>query len=307
MTRPAVAPVYRSTDGLPRDDRRLKNAGVAIVGPGRVGQALGRLLKESGVRIRWVVARRRAAARRAVRFIGGGKPLPLLDPRLTEAAIIILTTSDGALSEVARQLANRPDKPNAWRGKVVLHTCGSLPSAVLQPLKRQGAAIGALHPFQIVPSPSAGVRNLRGCYWGIEGDPAATRTARACVVRALEGVSFNVRPRQKTLYHLAAFLVCPTLVTLMERSARLLKRAGVPGGVARPMLQQFVTKTAANFTELGAKRALTGPAVRGDWATLERHLAALRKASPEVVPLYRELLRAMLRLAVEQKALGRRQ
>jgi predicted short-subunit dehydrogenase-like oxidoreductase (DUF2520 family) len=241
-----------------------------------------------------------------VRFIGGGKPLALLDPRLREAAIIILTTSDGALPEVAKQLAGGPGKRNAWRGKVVLHTCGSLPSGVLQPLKRRGAAIGALHPFQTVPCPSVGIRNLRGCYWGIEGDPAAQRKARQCV-QALEGVPFNVRPRQKTLYHLAAFLVSPTLVTLMERSARLLRRAGVRDGVARPMLQQFVTETATNFAALGAKRALTGPAARGDWVTLERHLAALRKASPEVVPLYRELLRAMLRLADERKAENRRQ
>jgi predicted short-subunit dehydrogenase-like oxidoreductase (DUF2520 family) len=262
---------------------------------------MGRLLKQSGVRIRWVAARRLAAARQGVRFIGGGKPLALLDPRLTEAAIIILTTSDGALAEVAKQLAGRPGERKAWRGKVVLHTCGSLPSGVLQPLKRQGAAIGALHPFQTVPSPSVGVRNLRGCYWAIEGDPAAQRKARVCV-KALEGMPFNVRPTQKTLYHLAAFLVCPTLVTLMEKSAGLLRRAGVPEGVARPMLQQFVAETAANFRALGAKRALTGPAVRGDWATIERHLAALHKASPEVVPLYRELLRAMLRLARKQKA-----
>jgi predicted short-subunit dehydrogenase-like oxidoreductase (DUF2520 family) len=266
---------------------------------------MGKLLKASGVPIRWVAARRLAAARQAVRFIGGGKPLTLLDPRLTEAATIILTTSDGALPEVAKQLASGSGKRNAWRGKVVLHTCGSLPSIVLQPLKRQGAAIGGLHPFQTVPSPSAGTRNLRGCYWGIEGDRAAMRIARR-YLRALAGVPVNVRPTQKALYHLAAFLVCPTLVTLMEKSARLLSRAGIPGGVARPMLKQFVTETAASFAALGAKRALTGPAARGDWATLERHLAALRKASPEVVPLYRELVRAMLRLAVEEKAVGRR-
>lgn len=288
-----------------RGGMRRWNGGVAIVGPGRVGQALGKLLKESGFRIRWVAGRRRAALRQAVRFIGGGKPLGLYDPRLTEAAIIILTTSDSALREVAQQLAGISGERNAWRGKVVLHTCGSLPSDVLQPLKREGAAIGALHPFQTIPNRSAGFRNLRGCYWGIEGDPAAQRKARQCV-KALEGTPFSVRPTQKTLYHLAAFLVCPTLVTLMEKSARLLRRAGVPDGVARPMLQQFVTETAANFRAFGGRRALTGPASRGDWTTLERHLAALRKASPEFVPLYKELVRAMLRLAKGQKAVGRR-
>jgi len=278
---------------------------VAIVGPGRVGQAMGRLLKEAGIRVRFVAARRLAAARRGVRFIGGGEPLALLNPRLLEARTILLTTTDSALPEVAKALAGTGVSPDAWRGKVVLHTCGSLSSAVLQPLKRRGAAIGALHPFQTVPNPTAGVRNLRACYWNIEGDPAAQRLSRRWV-KALGGVAFHIRRTQKTLYHLAAFLVCPTLITLMEKSARLLRRAGVPEGVARPMLQRFVTETASNFATLGAKRAMTGPVVRGDWATLERHLNALRKVSPDVVPLYRELLRAMLRLVREQKAEGKR-
>ena len=63
------------------------------------------------------------------------------------------------------------------------------------------------------------------------------------------------------------------------------------------MLRQFVTETAKNFAELGARRALTGPAVRGDWATIRRHLTALRRPAPDFVPVYQSLLTAMLTLA----------
>jgi predicted short-subunit dehydrogenase-like oxidoreductase (DUF2520 family) len=269
---------------------------VAIVGPGRIGQAMGRLLGQSGVPIAFVAGRNPAAARRAARFIGKGIPIGLVDPRLQSAAVFLLATSDSALAEVARQLAQQRKGRDAWRGKVVLHTCGSLPSAVLRPLKLRGAAIGSLHPYQTVPSPQAGVRNLPGCFWALEGDPQALRVARDWV-RRLGGVPFPIRPGRKTLYHLSAFLVCPTVVTLMAQATRLLKQAGVPIRIARPMLRQFVTETAKNFADLGAQRALTGPAVRGDWATIRRHLAALRKSAPEFVPVYQSMLKAMLRLA----------
>lgn len=272
---------------------RTSEAGVTIIGPGRLGQAMGKLLNQAGVPVLFVAARRLAAARRAVRFIGQGTPIDLNDPRLAKAPVILLTTADAALAEVAEALASRYGD---WRGKVALHTCGSLPATVLEPLQRRGAAIGSLHPFQTIPNPAAGVRNLKGCYWSIEGD-AAARIVAARWVAALDGVAFPVRPSQKTLYHAAAFLVCPTVVTLMDRSVRLLKRAGVPASIARPMLGRFVAETAGNFAKLGGRRALTGPAVRGDWPTIERHLAALRRFSPEVVPVYRALLRAMLRLA----------
>jgi predicted short-subunit dehydrogenase-like oxidoreductase (DUF2520 family) len=257
---------------------------------------MGRLLAQSSVPIAFIAARNPAAARRAVRFIGKGIPIGVADPRLLSASVILIVTSDSAIAPVARELAKLGKGREAWRGKVVLHTCGSLPSAVLRPLKLCGAAIGSIHPYQTVPSPKAGVRNLRGCFWALEGDRQALRVARDWV-RRLGGVPFSIRPEGKTLYHLSAFVVCPTLVTLMAQSKSLLQKAGVPSRIARPMLGQFVVETARNFADLGARRALTGPAVRGDWATIRRHLTALKRSAPEFVPVYQSLLQAMLRLA----------
>jgi predicted short-subunit dehydrogenase-like oxidoreductase (DUF2520 family) len=124
-------------------------------------------------------------------------------------------------------------------------------------------------------------------------------------VKLLGGVGFSIRPEAKTLYHLSAFLVCPTVVTLMAQAASLLKQAGVPAKISSPMLKQFVSETAKNFAELGPRRALTGPAVRGDWATIRRHLTALKQSAPEFVPVYRSLLQAMLSLAGVRRDRGR--
>ena len=283
-------------DVKPKTRKAQPVRSVAIIGPGRIGQAMGRLLAESHLPVAFLAARRPAAARRAVRFIGKGKAIGLADPGLTRASIFLITTSDAAIADVARGLARLGQGDTAWKGKVVLHTCGSLPSAVLQPLKARGAAIGSVHPYQTVPSPQAGVRNLRGCYWALEGDRRAVRLARDWV-RCLGGVAFTIRPEHKTLYHLSAFLVSPTVVTLMAQSAALLVRANIPAKISRPMLRQFVTETVKNFAELGARRALTGPAVRGDWATIRRHRKALRLIAPAFVPVYEHLLSVMLKQA----------
>jgi predicted short-subunit dehydrogenase-like oxidoreductase (DUF2520 family) len=263
---------------------------------------MGRLLARAGIPVSFVAARRLSAARKAARFIGEGLPIAIADPRLADAHVVLLTTTDAAVELLARDLARRYS--GDWEGKVVLHTCGSLPSSVLRPLKRRGAAIGSLHPFQTIPSPAAGLRSLPAGYWATEGDKKAQKVARGWV-KALGGVAFSVRPTQRTLYHMAAFLTCPTVVTLMAQSMHLLRKAGVPEKIAGPMLSRFVKETARNFEELGGKRSLTGPAVRGDWPTIRRHLAALRRMSPEFVPAYRALLRAMLRLAGKRDAVIR--
>jgi predicted short-subunit dehydrogenase-like oxidoreductase (DUF2520 family) len=297
----------RTAVQVPERTASARAEGVLIIGSGRLGQAMGKLLARAGVTIRFVAARRPAAARRAVRFIGSGRPLRLsaLSAReLAQVRTVLVAVADTAIAELAAYLAHLHKESirlgPGWPAKVVLHTCGSLPAtgqdSVFAPLKRCGAAVGSLHPFQTVPSPKAGVRNLLGCFWGIEGEPAAARVARRWV-RLLEGVAFRVRPEHKTLYHAAAFLVCPTMVTLMDRSEGLLGKVGVPPRIARPMLRQLVSETAGNFAGLGGRRALTGPAVRGDWTTIKRHRAALRSADPDVLPAYNTLLKAMLRLA----------
>ena len=266
---------------------------VAIIGPGRLGQAMGRLLLRAGEPITLVAARQLSRAKAAARFIGGGVALTLRDRRLAEADVILITTSDTAISPVAGRLAKyRKD----WRGRVVLHACGSLPASILDPFKMLGAAVGSLHPYQTIPSPQAGVRNLTGGYWAVEGDRRAVAVARRWV-KALDGKSFTIAPEYRPLYHLSAFLVCPTAVTLMDCSERLLNEAGVPKKVIRPMLGRFVSETVNNFVEFGGRKSLTGPAVRGDWAILQRHIAQLQRFAPEVIPAYVELVDLMLSVA----------
>lgn len=272
---------------------RQKSLSVAIIGPGRLGQAMGKLLQQEGVPIKFVVARKLERARKAVHFIGGGSAITTDDRRLANADIILMTTSDTVLNSVALKLAGYREE---WSGRVVLHTCGSLPASVLNPFKERGASVASLHPYQTIPSPSSGVRSLRGGFWSVEGDRKAVSVARRWV-KVLSGKSFELRPQAKPLYHLSAFLVCPTVVVLMDRSERLLQHAGAPKRVIRPMLERFVTATVHNFAELGASKSLTGPAVRGDWPTLERHVAELQRFAPEVIPAYVELLNLMLRVA----------
>ena len=267
-----------------------------------MGQALGRLLGQAGVKIGWVVARRVGAARQAVKFIGAGRAVALDSGELAQARVLLITTSDSALLPLARKLAGQGEH---WKGSVVLHTSGAWPAggtgSVLEPFRRRGASAASLHPLQTVPSREAGVRNLTGCFWALEGDRAALRIARRWV-RMLDGKAFVIHPDRKAAYHAAAVIACAGVVTLMETSKRLLQGCGVGRAQAGSALQAFVRETARNFAELGFPKALTGPAVRGDSPTIQRHLAALRAEMPEVVPLYRELTARMLALTKPARA-----
>ena len=103
------------------------------------------------------MARSVATARAAVRVIGGGIPQRRITADVFNANVILICTPDDAIASVATQLANFGKEK--LRGKVVLHTSGTLDRSVLAPLAQHGASTGSLHPMQTfngkrVPNPT---------------------------------------------------------------------------------------------------------------------------------------------------------
>ena len=77
---------------------------LATIGRGRVGRALGRRLRELGWRIGLVVTRSEPTARRAVRFVGAGKPHGAMTRHLLLSRVPMIATPDDAILGVAREL-----------------------------------------------------------------------------------------------------------------------------------------------------------------------------------------------------------
>ncbi len=262
---------------------------IAIVGAGRVGQSLGRAMRRRGYRIGAGVARTTRTARRAVKFIGVGKPLARAESALLAADVVLVATPDGRVAEAAGALARLK---GGWRGKVVLHTSGALSASALARVKRRGAAVGSLHPIWPFPKPFKILR--RGIMFGIDGDLRARRQARA-LARALGGVPMEIRAGEKALYHAAAALVAGHLMTLIDLGTRMLGRTDVAEREARQALLPLVQQTVAGYARLG-ERAWTGPLERGDADTVRRHLKALRRLPPVYRRVYAALAEAGLEL-----------
>src|SRR5688572_3527361 len=109
---------------------------VAIIGAGRLGQALAIALQSSGYPIIALVARHRGKAEKAARLFGKAHARPQALGanqlgQLASASLIIISTPDDAVADTAEKLSQ------VWEGKtgtIVLHTSGALSSEVLAPL-----------------------------------------------------------------------------------------------------------------------------------------------------------------------------
>jgi len=272
---------------------RMTAETLAIVGAGRVGQTLGRALRQRGYRIAAVVDLTPRLAQAAARFIGGGSAMSSsgadkLHAGVAAAETVLVSVPDPKIRAVAQWLAGVDRE--GWRGKVVLHTSGSRSARELAPLKRLGAYCGSFHPLFPFPHPLRAFP--KPVFFGIEGDAKACQQARrlAC---ALGGIPIPVRTGGKVLYHAAGALASGHLMTLVDLGRRALARAGVPRKYTRQALLPLVRNTVAQYERL-AEKAWTGPLARGDLETVQKHLVALAKLPPHFREAYTTLARVAL-------------
>jgi predicted short-subunit dehydrogenase-like oxidoreductase (DUF2520 family) len=257
---------------------------VSIVGAGRVGKTLARCLREAGWSIGAIITRSKGTSRAAVRAIGAGVAHAALARELFTSDVILITTPDDALHNVAEQLAKLGG--DACRGKTILHTSGALDSTVLAPLRKRGAAVGSLHPMQTFSG--KGVPRLAGATFTIEGDAKARHVARQ-ISRDLGGAHVLIKGEHKAAYHAAGALVAGHALALIESAVRILIRAGFERKRAVQTLLPLVRQMLDNFERLGAQGAWTGPLARGDYAVMAKHKTALRQHPREFQEAYMAL------------------
>jgi len=251
---------------------------VGLIGPGRTGQALVRLLPTSKYEIGPVLSRTYTSARRAVRLMRLGSPTERFDD-FRDCRVVLITVPDDAISAVATQLA---EATFPFRGKVVFHTSGAFDSSLLRPVRERGAAVASLHPLQ---SFGRHVHSVGGVHFAVEGDERALRLAQT-LVTDWHGKVLRLKPGQKVLYHVAATFASPLFTPLLQAAVTLMNYAGVGPKAAIQALKPLLLTTLENFVHSG-HQSWTGPLARGDSGTIKKHLAALQATDPVLARYYR--------------------
>lgn len=274
---------------------------LALVGPGRLGQAVTRLLQLAGHDVVAVLGRDRERTRAAAAFIGCPAAATLDPAALSSAELVLLALPDDRLGAVAGELRA---SGHLAAGAVLVHFSGLHPAAVLLgngEAAPTGAAL-AIHPLQTFADAATGVRNLPGTPCAIEGEEALHPLGRA-LVADLGGRPFVISAEQKPRYHAAACVASNYLVTLAATACELLGGCGFEREQALDLLLPLLRGTLDNLADQGPVAALTGPIARGDVQTVTTHLEALAPFPAATRDLYCLLGHRTLELAREKGTL----
>ena len=245
---------------------------IAIIGSGNLAEALARAVAAAdGLHLVQLFARNAAQ---------GGEVAALArtewtdDPRrLARADLYLIAVSDRAVGEVAARLPI-PD------GAAVAHTAGSVPLAALP---ERFTRRGVFYPMQTF---TKGRRvDFSEIPVFLETSDPGFRAELEAFARTLSRTVLWADSAQRGKVHLAAVFACNFANHMYALGEAVVRSAGLDFAVLKPL----IAETAAKACDSSSPRDVqTGPAVRNDTATQERHLALL-DGNPTLQEIYTQI------------------
>lgn len=251
----------------------IDNQHIVLVGAGNIAWHLGQRIRACGYTISCVYSRSKAGAAELGALLNSPFTT-VLGEVPTDAALYLLLVPDSKIGEVAASLQQHLS-PSA----LVMHSSGATPAEVLAPYFEHH---GVFYPLQTFSRQRAlDFTEVPLClYTAQERDYHKV----ALIAKTLVKNVYAVGDQQRAQLHLAAVFVNNFTNYLQYIGQEIAQENQLPGTLLQPLLRETIAK----LDDLPPALAQTGPAIRNDAPTMERHLAMLEN-HPHWAALYRQL------------------
>lgn len=250
---------------------------IVLIGAGNVGYHLGKRLHEKGLYIQQVFSRSKEKAQKLASEVNA-QAITNLSNITSDADLYILAVHDSAIAKVAAQLSRL--------NKLIVHTSGATPSTVLQPHFQRFGIFYPLQTFSI--SKEVDFEQIPIC---VHANQEADLQTLENLARQISPKVYRIDDEQRAILHMAAVFVNNFTNYLFQIGYDILEKENLPFDLLRPLIRE----TAAKVQEHVPAEMQTGPAIRGDQATIDKHLQYLDRF-PEYKHLYELLTENIKRL-----------
>ena len=272
---------------------------VSIIGMGKVGPALGFLLRNAGYRIVSVADSSPTALQQGIAYTGG-RPYRRASDAASLAECIFITTGDDDIAAACEEIALNGGIKS---GTKVVHTSGAGDLDLLSSARLAGARLASIHPLQSFADIDGAIRNIPGSTFGITADEDLKDWSLG-LVKDLGGTPFFVPETSKPLYHAAACMASNYLVTLLYIVEEIYQTLGLNRQEALHAFWPLVRGTLSNVESRGTIQALTGPVARGDLGTIGKHIDSLKEHMPHLIDLYCHMGIQTVKIALQKETLS---
>jgi len=246
---------------------------IVILGSGNVATVLGRLFKSSGHSVVQVYSRN---VDHAMVLAWELQAIPTNDYRqiIPDANLYVAALSDTALYTLSDFLVLKKG--------LLVHTAGSVP---IQALEKSATNHGVLYPLQ---SLRKDMKIIPEIPFFIEANTADDLCLLEEFALTLSSSVTKTDSTTRMKWHIGAVMVSNFTNMLYTVADDYCRKEGFDFLKLKPL----ILETANRIGERPVAELQTGPAVRNDRTTIEKHLAELQKSHPELASLYEYLSEA---------------
>jgi len=274
-------------DNRPEDKREV----IGFIGAGRLGTALARQFFNQQYAISTIIDIDVDKAQRCQKKYGGrvgSEDVRNIDP---ETTILFITVPDEDIEQVGFSLS----KYNILKpGMIVTHTSGLLSSDSLRSLRDHNIRTCSFHPCYSFPENHEG--SLKDVFFALEGDREGCNRLEK-LIRAIGGKPFFLSKEEKALYHAGCTMASNYLVALLDMVQFVMDRILTGDNIEKVL--PLIKGTIENIEQRGVQNALTGPILRGDITTIEKHIKSLEACNANLISPYIILGKATLKMAIK--------
>ncbi len=244
---------------------------IALLGAGKLGGHLGIELHRRGEQLVQVFSRERAKAER-IAAKTGAEACNKLEAIRAGADLYLLCVSDDAIAPVADVL-----RAHLPKGSLLAHCSGSQPATLLGKTTERR---GVFYPLQsFTPGKEPVWEDIPFCIYGSRPEDEELLLQLA---RKISGKVYRINDEQRSRLHLAAVFANNFTNKILDIAYKLCEEHHIPFELLHPLILETAHKAVSGQPPAGHQ---TGPAVRKDQKTLQRHLQQL-EAKPRWQALY---------------------
>jgi predicted short-subunit dehydrogenase-like oxidoreductase (DUF2520 family) len=247
---------------------------ISFAGAGKVAGSLCRELYHAGFGIDKIVSESESGGRFLADVCGADWSDNLIFPDST--SVIIVAVPDHRLKKVLGGIKCCPSA-------LVVHTAGSMGLDMFPEHFRHK---GVFYPLQTF-SKNRQV-NFTGLPFLLESSDEEDSHILKTLVESVSGKAYFVDTEHRRMLHLAAVFICNFTNHMLTVGKDVVLKAGFPFEIMAPLINETISKA----LESGPENSQTGPAVRHDQNTIEKHMELL-SYSPELQKIYREMTGAI--------------
>ena len=232
---------------------------IVIIGAGNLATNLGYALTNSGFNIIQIYSRTKKSAELLAKKLNttGTDNIKQIN---SDADLYIISIPDDSLSDVLTQLTFSP--------KILIHTSGSLPLAML---KNYAKNIGVIYPLQtFIKNKISEFGKIPLC---IEANNKRTEKTLIKISEQLSSSIYLYNSEQRSVIHLAAVFSCNFTNHMYSIAENILSKESIPLKILQPLL----TNTLSNAFANSPAKNQTGPAIRNDLKIMAKHKEMLKE------------------------------